>query len=497
MKIWIVFNNVHSFRLLRSFIIFIIFLIGTSPVWAQWENATIEPITNTQVRKETVTQSLDLDSNDHAHLVWKQMQENNSWHIYYSTNSPTGVWLPPQEVGDSTQSSSSPALAFSSISFQPFIVFEQESEIYFAYQSESIWQRQQVTYNAQLDCSPTIAVDNLGNIHLAWITDDLDTGEYKIAYAFGDTTNWDIQTLVGSNLGPYGTGASPYIAVSSQGITHIVYRGGTYGDYHIHHTWNDSYGGSNWSYEIIVSGNINDFSSVLVIEDDSDLHLAVSGNDGWGFPGRVYYLYQPDGQIWEPYELSSLTYSAVNPSIALDANGNPHIIWMETSGNFYTGNIFYSHKEESGNWQVSSVISGDYFYPSFKVDNQGFGHIGCNTGGNTGNYDIYHIQSGESLTPSEVFPLYEQGLHSCYLSQNYPNPFNCHTTINYHIPVIAMVTIKVYNILGEEVAVLVEQFHSPGSYQTKLDIKDLVSGIYFYRIQAGAFTQTKKCLILK
>jgi hypothetical protein len=348
-----------------------------------------------------------------------------------------------------------------------------------------------------LDCSPTIAVDNLGNIHLAWITNDPYTGEYKIAYAFGDTTNWDIQTLVGSNLGPYGTGASPYIAVSSQGIAHIVYRGGTYGDYHIHHTWNDSSGGSNWSYEIIVSGNINDFSSVLVIEDDSDLHLAVSGNDGWGFPGRVYYLYQPDGQIWEPYELSSLTYSAVNPSIALDANGNPHIIWMETSGNFYTGNIFYSHKEESGNWQVSSVISGDYFYPSFKVDNQGFGHIGCNTGGNTGIYDIYHIQSGESLTPSEVFPLYEQGLHSCYLSQNYPNPFNCHTTINYHIPVIAMVTIKVYNILGEEVAVLVEQFHSPGSYQTKLDIKDLVSGIYFYRIQAGAFTQTKKCLILK
>ena len=60
-----------------------------------------------------------------------------------------------------------------------------------------------------------------------------------------------------------------------------------------------------------------------------------------------------------------------------------------------------------------------------------------------------------------------------------------------------MVTIKVYNIRGEEVAVLVEQFHSPGSYQTKLDIKDLVSGVYFYRIQAGAFTQTKKCLILK
>ncbi len=395
-------NGVYNMRLLRLSIIFILILLAASPVWAQWSDAVIDTITNTQIRKETELQSLDLDSCDCVHLAWKQKRDGGGWRIFYSTNSPDGVWLLPQEVGDSIQASFSPALAVSPTSNHPFVVFEQNSEIYLAYQSESVWQRQQITSNSQLDCSPTVAVDNLGLIHLAWITDDPGTGEYKIAYALGDSVNWDIQTLVGSDLGPYGTGASPYIDVSPQGVAHIVYRGGTYLDYHIHHAWNDSIGGSDWSYEILTSGNINDFSSALIVEEDGDLHLAVSGNDGWGFPGRVYYFYQPQGQSWESFELTSLSYSAANPSVDIDQYGSPHIIWMETSGNFYTGNIFYSRKEVGDEWQVSFVIGNDYFSPSFKVDRQGFGHVACHTGGNTGIYDIYHIRSAGALTPLVV-----------------------------------------------------------------------------------------------
>ncbi|MBL7148509.1 MAG: T9SS type A sorting domain-containing protein [Candidatus Cloacimonetes bacterium] len=494
-------NNVKNLRFLRYSIIFIIFFIATSTVWAQWQNAFINAITNTQIRKETVLQSLDLDSNDYAHLVWKQQQEPGIWHIYYSTNSPAGVWLQPEMVSDSTQTSTSPGLAVSPISDHPFIVFEQDSEIYFAYQSGAIWESQQVTSNSQLDCSPTIAVDNTGNIHLAWITDDPGSGEYKIAYTYGDTINWDIQTLAGSTLGPYGTGASPFIAVSSQGVAHIVYRGGTYGNYHIHHAWNDTLGGSNWNYETILSGNVNDFSCSLVIEENGDLHLAVSGNDGWGFPGRVYYFYQPEGQSWEPFELSSLTYSAVNPSIDVDVNRNPHIVWMETSGNFYTGNIFYSHEEETGNWQVSSVISGDYFSPSFKVDNQNFGHVGCHTGGNTGIYDIYHIQSGESLTPVEAFPSYEQESHSYYLLQNYPNPFNPETTITFNLTAehAEDAELVIYNLKGQKV----KQF-SDIRNQTSVvwdgtddNNQPVSSGIYFYKLQTQTLTETRKMILLK
>ncbi|MFX0200500.1 MAG: T9SS type A sorting domain-containing protein [Candidatus Hodarchaeota archaeon] len=348
-----------------------------------------------------------------------------------------------------------------------------------------------------MDCSPTIAIDNLGYFHVAYITDDPGSGQYKIVYSFWDTVGWHIQTLTDSYLGPYGTGASPYIAVSPQGIAHIVYRGGDYGNYHIHHAWNDSVGGSTWNYEILMSGNGNDFAATLVIEGDEDLHLAVSGNDGFGFPGRVYYFYQPVGQSWQTPELASLSYSATRPAISVDFYGSPHVLWLETSGTMYTGNIFYSRRDTSGSWQVSSVIGQDHFFPSFKVDNEGFGHVACNTGGNSGIYDIYHIRSGEPLTAVEEYPFYHRESGLCYLSQNYPNPFRYYTIINYHIPNATIVTLKVYNILGEEVAALVNGFPSAGNYQAKWYVADIPSGVYFYRIQAGPFTQKKKCLLLK
>jgi hypothetical protein len=83
------------------------------------------------------------------------------------------------------------------------------------------------------------------------------------------------------------------------------------------------------------------------------------------------------------------------------------------------------------------------------------------------------------------------------LLQNYPNPFNPSTTIKYQIPQAGMVTIKVYNILGQEVATLVNEMKNSGSYEVNFNANNLASGTYVYRLQAGAFVQTKKMLLLK
>ena len=83
------------------------------------------------------------------------------------------------------------------------------------------------------------------------------------------------------------------------------------------------------------------------------------------------------------------------------------------------------------------------------------------------------------------------------LEQNYPNPFNPSTNINYHIPFESHVSIKVFDILGKEVAHLVNEKHQPGSYKVEFNAKNLSSGIYIYTIQAGDFMQSRKMLVMK
>ncbi|MFH1198119.1 MAG: CotH kinase family protein [bacterium] len=91
------------------------------------------------------------------------------------------------------------------------------------------------------------------------------------------------------------------------------------------------------------------------------------------------------------------------------------------------------------------------------------------------------------------------------LEQNYPNPFNPSTTIEYSIPTVETpymaslqhVTLEIYNILGQEIATLVNTVQKPGRYKVIFNAKGLSSGVYFYRIQAGKFVQTKKLVLLK
>jgi len=83
------------------------------------------------------------------------------------------------------------------------------------------------------------------------------------------------------------------------------------------------------------------------------------------------------------------------------------------------------------------------------------------------------------------------------LSQNYPNPFNPSTVINYQIPELSFVTLKVYDVLGNEIAGLVNEEKPVGSYVVQFDATTLPSAIYFYRIQAGNFIETKKMVLMK
>jgi hypothetical protein len=83
------------------------------------------------------------------------------------------------------------------------------------------------------------------------------------------------------------------------------------------------------------------------------------------------------------------------------------------------------------------------------------------------------------------------------LSQNYPNPFNPTTVIGYTLPRNEEVVLKVYDILGREVARLVNEHETAGTHSVKFDGSNLASGVYFYRIQAGNLNSIRKMLLTK
>lgn len=83
------------------------------------------------------------------------------------------------------------------------------------------------------------------------------------------------------------------------------------------------------------------------------------------------------------------------------------------------------------------------------------------------------------------------------LEQNYPNPFNPSTTIEFALPEQASVRLQVFDLLGREVAILVDEDLQPAAYKVVLDATGLSSGVYFYRIQAEGFVRIKKLILLK
>ncbi|MBI2428278.1 MAG: T9SS type A sorting domain-containing protein [Ignavibacteriales bacterium] len=83
------------------------------------------------------------------------------------------------------------------------------------------------------------------------------------------------------------------------------------------------------------------------------------------------------------------------------------------------------------------------------------------------------------------------------LHQNYPNPFNPATTIRYSIPVSGHVSLKVFDVLGNEIATLVNSVKSAGTFRQEWNASGVPSGLYFYRLQAGNLVSTKKMLLVK
>ncbi|MBL1212746.1 MAG: T9SS type A sorting domain-containing protein [Ignavibacteriae bacterium] len=117
--------------------------------------------------------------------------------------------------------------------------------------------------------------------------------------------------------------------------------------------------------------------------------------------------------------------------------------------------------------------------------------------GNEYLYRLKQIDNDGNYSYLEEIKVNFGGALSYSLNKNYPNPFNPSTKISFEIPQKSKVTLKVYDLLGNEIVTLIDEEIEAGIYETEFRASDLASGIYYYRIQAGLFVETKKMMLLR
>ena len=253
----------------------------------------------------------------------------------------------------------------------------------------------------------------------------------------------------------------------------------------------------------------NDFNSLINIVNfvsNTDFHLAVTSigderlvgtpvqgitDDIDGDPRDPFFPYMgaDESDMALPVELNSFSSNVSGRDVSL--------IWITTSENnnygFAVEKAIIKNASQV-NWTDIGFVKGNGTVNS--PENYSFPDKNLNSGkykyrlkqiDYNGNYQYFPLNEEIVINPPEKF----------FLSQNYPNPFNPNTTINYQVPVNGFISIKIYDVTGQEIIRPVNEYQTAGYYEFKFNGSGLPSGVYFYKIESGDFTATKKMLLMK
>lgn len=191
-----------------------------------------------------------------------------------------------------------------------------------------------------------------------------------------------------------------------------------------------------------------------------------------------------DVESWViPVELVSFTSSVIGNDVQLS--------WMTASE---TNNMGFEVEKLSGSsWDKIGFVNGN----GTTTETKAYSFVDKNVNAGTYSYRLKQIDFDGTFEYSNVIEVDVSSPQQFELSQNYPNPFNPATTISYTIPQSSFVTLKVYDIIGNEVATLVNENKEAGRYNVNFDAANLSSGIYLYSITAGNFTEVRKMTLIK
>ena len=303
----------------------------------------------------------------------------------------------------------------------------------------------------------------------------------------------------------------PDIAISSSGAFAVTYYCQNPGRYDIYLNRFNSEGNAMDS-TIVVNDNLNNaYNYRPKISINSNDEAIIAWEDGRN-PRGIYFQKYENIDSAELFAVIDSNKKAVEyalssyyPSVSLNDSGNFAISWEEFTNNkrdiktklfnsdgIPLGDEFYiSASTERNQEQATVVFALDKIYYAWE-DNHEPG-VGYDIWANVFNFeDIFtDIDDSNEQLPKEFS-----------LKQNYPNPFNPSTIIEYTVPNVmdakfASITLKVYDILGREIKVLLNKYQQPGNYKIEFNALGLASGMYFYKLEVGNFSEVKKMLLLK
>jgi len=249
-------------------------------------------------------------------------------------------------------------------------------------------------------------------------------------------------------------------------------------------------GGNSWTDIITINFDVVDPHGFVSI-------YWLSNSVYWGIYDDDNITFWKVGQFKDalnvplPVELSSFTAKLLDDMVQLD--------WTtETEVNNFGFDV--ERKVFGDNWNKIGFIAGNGNSNSRKYYTFADNNL---TGGNRFCYRLKQIDTDGNFEYSDTVEV-EISLTSFSLLQNYPNPFNPTTKIKFTIPgrteyysVQQIVSLKVYDVLGNEIATLINEERLTGIYEIEFDATELSSGIYFYKLQAGSLINTKKMILLK
>jgi ligand-binding sensor domain-containing protein len=215
------------------------------------------------------------------------------------------------------------------------------------------------------------------------------------------------------------------------------------------------------------------------LSDSSITTLSLVGRDLYAGTLKGAFSSTNGGGSWAGYN-SNLGNTNINV-LATDSTLPGRLF----AGTYY-GGVFMN----AGSFMWTNISQG---LPD--VDVSALSICGTNLVAGTNGSNVWYRPLSQVIT--NVISTGNSGPTSFKLSQNYPNPFNPSTTISYQLPTSRLVVLKVFDVLGREVETLVNERQTAGTHAVKFNAANLPSGVYFCRLQAGTYHETKKLLLLK